>query len=121
MNRVLLYHDGSPDSSDLFQSVLTALDPLVTLDFVARKRPIRAACRCSNTTWSRPPTRPRNRRAALAERVGANIVQLVKERGYGLVILWDTDEGQTRFVRKNASCPVFTATMPAIPTEAAAQ
>src|SRR5262249_51531833 len=35
VDRVLLFHDGSPESSDLFQAVLTMLDPQVALAFVS--------------------------------------------------------------------------------------
>ena len=52
---------------------------------------------------------------------GAAVVRLAKENGYGLVVIWDTDEEQAKYVRRHAPCPVFMATLPAIPTEAVAQ
>ena len=36
VSRVLLVHDGTPESSDLFKAVLTMLDPQVALDDRAR-------------------------------------------------------------------------------------
>jgi hypothetical protein len=35
VDRVLLVHDGTPISSDIFQSLLTMLDPQVALDLIA--------------------------------------------------------------------------------------
>ncbi|MFL5342715.1 MAG: APC family permease [Gemmataceae bacterium] len=121
VSRVLLYHDGSPDASDLFQAVLTALDPQVTLDFARPEVTNQSGVQMLEKDLER--ARQLGREIAvqpLPKTWGPAVVQLVRERGYGLVILWDADEEQARVVRKQASCPVFAATMPAIPTEAAA-
>jgi hypothetical protein len=118
VSRVLLFHDGSPDASDLFNTVLTALDPMVTLDCARPNVSSQSGVQMLNSDLERA--------SQLGREVGVQplpadwapaLVRLAKENSYGLVILWDSNEEQTKYVRRHSSCPVFTATMPAIPTE----
>src|SRR5260370_42690713 len=122
VSRVQLFHDGSPDCSDLFHAVLTALDPQVTLDF--------AQPDVSSQSGVQMLEHDLERARQLGREIGVQplpadwgqaVVQLAKENGYGLVVIYETDAEQAKYVRRHAPCPVFMATLPAIPTEVVAQ
>jgi amino acid transporter/nucleotide-binding universal stress UspA family protein len=131
VHRVLLAHDGTRTSTDLFQSVLTMLDPEVVLDLAAV-----------------PPFDPQDqigprdlkKEKELAEHIGRemevhtvmselgkNLLRLAQEKQYDLLILPLADgerrappgpwSGQVEHLLRHAHCPVFLAGHPAIPQD----
>jgi amino acid transporter len=131
VDRVLLLHDGSPANSDLFQAVLTMLDPQVALGVV----PVVP-----------PGTTPLNGRGVVhhdEERArqlgrelqvislpapdGRAIVEKASQDQYDLIILPLSDESpnnplgtldeRARYIVRNSHCRVFLAAHPAIPNE----
>ncbi len=131
VDKVLLVHDATTASSDLFQSVLTMLDAKVALDLVAVA-----------STETPPPQldgvleRDRERARTLGRDIkvhhldghfGPELVRLAREGHYELIIvalpqerpaekgrLWGPD---TDFVLAHSHCPVFLAAAPVIPAE----
>jgi nucleotide-binding universal stress UspA family protein len=127
VDRVLLVHDGSRAGSDLFQSVLTMLDPQVALALAYVPGPDAAPA-----VLRKDHERARNLGRELAihplsANYGAELVQLARESGADLVILRRpvVDDRlcdvPSEYVLRHAHCPVFLATAPAIPDEAAAE
>jgi hypothetical protein len=123
VDRVLLAHDGSPESSDLFQAVLTMLDPQVVLGLVETAGPADG-----NGTLRHDQERARQLGRALTvhqltEEPGAGIVRLARESHYDLIILpLPADQAprlddRAAFVLHHAHCRVFVAAAPAIPQE----
>jgi amino acid transporter/nucleotide-binding universal stress UspA family protein len=131
VDRVLLTHDGSPAASDLFQGVLTMLDPEVALDLVSLV-----------PTGSEPHNGPSvvQQDQLRAEKLGrdlrvyepagdagAEIVRLARQGKYDLVILGLPQEQtggpaglvdrRAEHVLRNAHCRVFLAASPLIPQE----
>jgi nucleotide-binding universal stress UspA family protein len=132
VDRVLLVHDGSPSSSDLFQGVLTMLDPDVVLGLVS---------------LIPPGSDPHNGSAVVhqdeqrAEKLGRQlhtyqakgqggpeVVRLAREGQYDLIILAAPPEQallpgslpldeRTDYVLRHAHCRVQLALAPGIPTE----
>jgi amino acid transporter/nucleotide-binding universal stress UspA family protein len=131
VDRVLLAHDGSPESSDLFQAVLTMLDPQVVLAFVDLAATGKEA---SNGNGTLPHDRERARQLGrplevlcFTEDPGSGIVRLAREGRFDLIILPFSAEapvdsgragdGWTTYVLRHAHCRVFLAAPPAIPQE----
>jgi amino acid transporter len=131
VDRVLLVHEGTPEHSDLFQAVLTALDPEVALAVApmvpADKRPLNGP-----SVIQQDEDRARNVGRALTvlqlkEDSGAELVRQAQEGQYDLIILPLPSEIQTnsaadfdartRHVLGHAHCRVFLAAAPVIPTE----
>jgi amino acid transporter/nucleotide-binding universal stress UspA family protein len=129
VDRVLLTHDGSQTSSDLFQSVLTMLDPDVALGLV----PLVPAAEANGASLVR---QDQERAANLGRQLqlleakhdtGAEIVRLAREGQFDLIILClshDSHGGppalldlRTEHVLRHAHCPVFLAAAPGIPQE----
>ncbi|MBI1902772.1 MAG: amino acid permease [Planctomycetia bacterium] len=132
VDRVLLAHDGTPAASDLFQSVLTMLDPAVRLDLVH----VPAA-------ETKPPDgdgdgalqRDQARALKLDRELtvheiegdwGAKIVELAQEGRYDLIVVPFGEERPPQgelpsswrdYVLSHAHCTVFLAAQPAIPKE----
>jgi nucleotide-binding universal stress UspA family protein len=131
VDRVLLIHDGSPSTSDLFQSVLTMLDPEVHLGLIP---------------WVPPGSEPLNGHSLIhqdeerAQQIGralsihglqppggAQIVKLAREGQYDLIVLPLPAESPSNplghldanftYVVQHAHCRVFLATTPVIPQE----
>jgi hypothetical protein len=131
VDRVLLAHDGSPANSDLFQAVLTMLDPLVQLALV----PIVP-----------PGTEPLNGHGVVhqdeerARQLGRELVVLTlktgdgpeivaraKEGEYDLIVLplspespadpLGTLDDRSKYIVRHAHCRVLLAAAPLIPTE----
>ena len=131
--KVLLVHDGTSVSSDLFQSVLTMLDPKVALDLVAPSgaesgRILRRERRFA----ARPRTGPHLGREIkcihpLNGQFGPDVVRLAREGHYELIILPLPQErpaekgrlwgSEIDYVLTHAHCPVFLAAHPVIPAE----
>ncbi len=131
VDRVLLLHDGTPDSSDLFQEVLTALDPQVVLA-VAPVPPAGDQAPGAPNLLPHDQERARQlgrdvRLVSLDSSAGEEIVRVAKEGQYDLIILGLPTEplpGQTgrvdaraQFVMDRAHCRVFLAAAPLIPRE----
>ncbi len=129
VDRVLLVHDGTQNGSDLFQTVLTMLDPQVVLDLVLVGPAGAAADGNGALARDRTLATKLGREMEVhpaAGQAGAEVVRLAREGRYDLVILalqggpdpqasaW---QGLTQHVLHNASCRVFLASQPAIPQQ----
>ncbi|HZT80823.1 MAG TPA: amino acid permease [Gemmataceae bacterium] len=129
VDRVLLAHDGSPAASDLFQAVMTMLDPKVALGIV----PIPTnggELPGTGLTADREQARQLGRELQIHEvngDRGQRIVDLAREGQYDLIILplppelpagrvIELDE-RTSHVLRHAHCRVFLAAAPVIPHE----
>ncbi len=136
VNRVMLLHDGSPANSDLFQAVLTMLDPQVGLGVVP------VAPSCSPGEGGGPLNgyavvhhdEERARQLGRELQVitlptpdGRAIVERASKDQYDLIILPLSDETpnnplgaldeRSHYIVRNAHCRVFLATHPVIPNE----
>jgi amino acid transporter len=131
VNRVLLTHDGSPESSDLFKSVLTLLDPDVALDVVtvtADGRPINGnGVIHHDQERAKQLGREVHVRQAVAGDA-AELVKLAQEGQYDLIILGLPKErlsdkgppwknGYADYVLSHAHCLVCLVAQPLVPTE----
>ena len=136
VNRVLMAHDGTRAHDDLFQTAMTMLDPMVTLDIVAIP-PEDAAATVSHSASGQGLIEYDLERARHVGReleilrpkgeVGPEIVRLAREGHYDLVIIalpeHRTQNGSFPGIRwldhhlEQIHCPVFLAAMPAIPHE----
>ncbi len=131
VDRVLLVHDGSSESSDLFQAVLTMLDPQVELTFVTPSPDGAASGNGQNLIQhDRERAKQLGREldvATLKGEPGPEIVRLAQDEHYDLIILPLPPElpaGQTHpidertnYILRHAHCRVFLASTPAIPQE----
>jgi nucleotide-binding universal stress UspA family protein len=131
VDRVLFVHEGTPAASDLFQAVLTMLDPGVVLDIVSvipgGHEPINGY---STVKQDEERARQLGRELKAHEATGdvaAAIVALAREGKYDLIVLplppdfaanptWPLDE-RWRTIVHHAHCPVFLAALPVIPHE----
>lgn len=129
VDRVLLAHDGSPASSDLFQSVLTMLDPQVALDLVIVGRS------SAEKNGSSLIEQDRERAGRLGRDIqvitvtgelGPGIVRLARDGGHDVIVLAAPMDGPRHadshwsqwsdHVLQHAHCPVFVAMHPVIPS-----
>jgi Universal stress protein family len=135
VQRVLLAHDGSPESSDLFEAVLTMLDPQVVLGMVHFTPDSAAESERwpnGNGFWQQDQERARQlgrklEMHKLAGDQGPEFVRLAREGKFDLIILALTaqisparkqpiDE-RTCFILRHAHCRVFLAAPPSIPQD----
>jgi hypothetical protein len=131
VDRVLMLHDGSPESSDLFQEVLTMLDPQVVLA-VAPVAPVGERAASSPNLLAHDQERAKQlgrelRVVPLSSGDGEEIVRAAKDGQYDLIVLGLPTEppaGQVgrvdpraNFVMERAHCRVFLAAAPLIPRE----
>jgi amino acid transporter/nucleotide-binding universal stress UspA family protein len=129
VDRVLLLHDGSLDSSDLFQAVLTMLDNKVKLGLVPLPAP---GAPNDNGVLHQDEEQARQLGRALAVHPlkvgdGAEVVRLAGDGQYDLIILplppdSPSDplghlDDRARYIIRHAHCRVFLATAPVIPQE----
>jgi amino acid transporter/nucleotide-binding universal stress UspA family protein len=133
VDRVLLLHDGSQASSDLFQAVLTMLDPQVVLTVVpvppaASEQPQPAA---ATGTLSQDEERARKLGRALQVLAmgsdGPSIVNRARQDQYDLIIVplpveTPSDviavlDERAKYLIRHAHCRVLLATTPGIPQE----
>jgi amino acid transporter len=135
VDRVLLLHDGSPANSDLFQAVLTMLDPQVALGIL----PVPPSPSPSVGGEGKGPLNGRSvvhqdeERArqlgrelqviSLPASDGPAIVDKASKDQYDLIILPLSEEvpngldERARYIVRNAHCRVFLAAHPTIPNE----
>jgi hypothetical protein len=131
IDKVLLVHDGSPVSSDLFQSVLTMLDPQVLLGLAPVVPPGSDPLNGHGVVHqdeerARQLNRPLKTLALLAGD-GPEIVRVAREEQYDLIVLALPTESasnplghldaRTKYIAHHAHCRVFLATTPGIPEE----
>jgi amino acid transporter len=128
VDHVLLIHDGSPAASDLFQAVLTMLDPKVALAVVA------AVPEGTEPFNGHGIVYQDQQRAAqlgrelavlnLKGELAPEVVRLAREGQYDLVIVPLPNElsadpasvnSQIGYITRNAHCRVFLAASPSIP------
>jgi nucleotide-binding universal stress UspA family protein len=131
VDKVLLTHDGSAAASDLFQGVLTMLDPEVVLGLVslvpAGGEPHNGP---SVVQQDRLRAEKLGRHLSVYEPTGdagPELVRLAREGQYDIIILSPPQEqpgGPTavvdrraEYVLRNAHCRVFLAAAPLIPQE----
>jgi amino acid transporter/nucleotide-binding universal stress UspA family protein len=131
VDRVLLAHDGSPASSDLFHAVLTMLDPEVVLA-LAPVVPPGSEPLNGHGTIHQDEERARQLGRDLVilplkTGDGPEIVARAREGEYDLIILPLSQESpadplgsldeQSRYIVRHAHCRVLLAAPPVIPTE----
>lgn len=132
VDRVLLVHDATPASSDLFQWLLTMLDPEVVFDLIA-------VTPQGSPYDHQPPTLQQDREQArrLGRELhvhnvdgapGTEVVRIAREGHYDLIVLPLPPERPVRSngspwpawtdeVLHHAHCPVFLAAYPLVPKE----
>lgn len=132
VRRVLMIHDNTPHASDLFEAVLTMLDPDVIFDLATVSGPTRspAASQMISTNLVQDIERAEKvgrevRMHPIAGDPGPEIVGLVLDQAYDLLVL----DGSTvaadddaipawhQYVHEHAPCIVCVLTVPAIPRE----
>ncbi|HEY7428761.1 MAG TPA: APC family permease, partial [Gemmataceae bacterium] len=131
VDRVLLLHDGSPSSSDIFQGVLTMLDPQVVLGIVPVVPPGSEPLNGHGIVYQdEERARQLGRELQVLQLPvldGQAIVDRASRDQYDLIILplsdespsnpLDTLDERSRFIVRHAHCRVFLATHPVIPQE----
>jgi amino acid transporter len=130
VGRVLMLHDGTPVSSDLFRTVLTALDPLVALALVPVEPAGEESFDQTYLQQDREQARHLRREVPVHEvkgDVGEAVVRLARQEGYGLIVVplpaelparpHQPLDGRSAHILKHAHCPVFLGAMPVVPHE----
>ena len=130
VRRVLMVHDNTSRSSDLFELVLTALDPVVTLDLAHLSRAngsdaSAASAHCLPADVERAEKIGRELVVhTLDDDPGHGIVRLTLEHDYDLVVLdAAASESETRwsgwhnYIHEHAPCAVCELSLPAIQRE----
>jgi amino acid transporter/nucleotide-binding universal stress UspA family protein len=131
VDRVLLIHDGSPSSSDLFQGVLTMLDPQVVLGIVPVVPPGAEPLNGYGVVHQDEERAHQIGRPLqliqLAEPSGPAIVERARRDQYDLIIVplsaeapadpLGTLDDRGDYIIRHAHCRVFLAAAPVIPTE----
>ncbi len=124
VDRVLFAYEATPGGSDLFQQILTMLDPDVVLNLYVSGTAERA-----NGTLTRDLEQAKRvgrtvEVIALPGNAGEELLRTAREGGYSLIILghpvnaeqgspWTPDV--VEFLRRNAHCPVCPITLPSLP------
>ncbi len=131
IDRVLLLHDGTQISNDLFEGVLTMLDPEVVLDIAQIPCGDLSVEETHNAVMS-ARTRAHHLGRELDVQqiegdIGAEVVKLARQEHYSLIVFAMPSEGRLKggisgctwgdHVLNFAHCPVFLAAHPAVPTE----
>jgi amino acid transporter/nucleotide-binding universal stress UspA family protein len=131
VDRVLLLHDGTTANSDLFQAVLTMLDPAVRLALVPLSPPGHAPVNGNGVLQHDKERAHQLDRdltiLPLKTGDGPEIVQRAREEQYDLIVLPLPGESQSnplreldaraKYILQYAHCRVFLASTPAIPQE----
>jgi amino acid transporter len=135
VRKVLMAHDGTPSSHDVFEWMLTMLSPDVDLDLVA-VTPVGSSEHAENVSGALE--RDQQRAVQLGRKLkiispqpqtGPDIVRLAREGCYNVVVLPWSEEKRAHtgpveadwayYVLQNAPCSVFLASHPVIPKEVA--
>jgi nucleotide-binding universal stress UspA family protein len=123
VSRVLMLHDGTASGSDLFRNVLTMLDPQVTLGlaYLPTGPEISPALKHDETQ-----AQNLERDLTLVPFTGdmaTSLIATAKTEGYQLIVVPATIPDapadfreQIENLIRHSSCPVFVASMPAVPT-----
>jgi amino acid transporter/nucleotide-binding universal stress UspA family protein len=131
VDRVLLLHDGTPAASDLFQAVLTMLDPEVALGLVEvvppGSEPLNGHGLIHQDEERAAQLGRALQRVEMPVADGPSIVQRARADQYDLIILALPAESPTdplgrldersRYIARHAHCRVLLATHPMIPHE----
>jgi amino acid transporter/nucleotide-binding universal stress UspA family protein len=131
VNRVLLVHDGTSISHDLFQSVLTMLDPQVTLGLaIVPASGLKAEEVEHAIRFDEARAKQLGRALSIAVvkgETGPEIAKLARDGQYDLVVAplpeqWVDSISRARFpwldyLLEHAHCPVSLTSPPAIPME----
>ena len=141
VERVLLVHDGTPASSDIFRAVMTMLDPQVTLDLAApavhkKAAEASAAANLADSLHLTPLAHDQERARKLGREIdvhaltadwGPQIVRLAQEGRYGILFLprpeqlpapeKGTGVNWIEYVRQHAPCLVARVSLPLIPQQ----
>jgi hypothetical protein len=136
VDRVLMTHDGSPANSDLFEAVLTMLDPQVVLTLAHTQAPTFPEAMPVNTGngvlyQDQERAKQLGRELEVCNlpgdpgQLGDRLVKLAQEGKYDLIILaMPADvsiegplDGFICYVLRHAPCRVFLAAPPVIPQE----
>jgi hypothetical protein len=125
VDRVLLAHDGSRAGSDLFQAVLTLLDPKVALGLAALSPPNGAAALVPADVERAKHLEREVQVHALADGKPVDaLIDLVRREKYDVLIVLAAPEPDgdgvplnTALLAREAPCRVFLAVPPAIPRE----
>jgi hypothetical protein len=127
VDRVLLIHDGTRAASDLFQAVLTMLDPDVRLALAA-SGPAAVDSLLHNDLQSAKRLEREVRVHPIQGNNGAQIVRVAREGQYDLIILslaaerghdGKPYEEWVEHILEHARCRVALVALPAIPQELA--
>ncbi len=132
VRRMLMAHDGSLASHDLFETILTMLDPKVVLQVVVVPGNKLAAVEARiNIDQDQQWAKRLGREVGISElpgEPGPELVRFAREEHYDLIAVafpepWSEatrDQRQIPWlghVLEHAACPVFVAVPPGIPTE----
>jgi amino acid transporter/nucleotide-binding universal stress UspA family protein len=128
VRRVIMAHDNTPRSADLFDSVVTMLDPQVTLDLAVVSTAAPATQPSVSLAQDLDQAKKIGREIHVHELKGdpgAEIVRLALENDYDLIVLdgsADDDAAASRpvwhdYVREHSPCTVCVLSVPAIPRE----
>jgi amino acid transporter/nucleotide-binding universal stress UspA family protein len=129
VDRVLLVHDGTPASADLFRWVLTILDPEVALDLAQVGPEEHAHLAPGALTQDREQAQRLGRKLEVLVPQqgdpGPELVRLAREGHYDLIVIGLPEgrlhvsdwPGWTDYILSNAHCPIFLAVHPLIPKE----
>jgi nucleotide-binding universal stress UspA family protein len=131
VDRVLLVHQISPAGKDLFQAVLTMLDPQVPLTLVPVFPDGRASANDPGILYQEQEQANQLGREIQVETIrgglGSEVVRLAHEEQFDLIILPLPAElpaapnvpltDWANFILRHAHCPVFLAAAPAVPQE----
>jgi hypothetical protein len=131
VSRVLLVHDGTSNSHDLFQSVLTMLDPAVALDLAIVPADALTPGEIQNSIAADESRAKQLGRELAVHAIqgdrGPEIVRTARDGRYDLIIATMPEQWADAPNRRNgewisyvldrAHCPVFLAAPPAIPME----
>jgi amino acid transporter/nucleotide-binding universal stress UspA family protein len=127
VTRVLMLHDGTPAASDLFRTVLTALDPQVVLGVVPGGG---EAFDEAQLAQDREQARHLRREVPVHEvkgDVAEGVVRLAREGGYDLIVVplpaelparpSEPLDARSAYILQHAHCPVFLGGLPLVPNE----
>ncbi len=128
VDRVLLVHDGTRASSDLFRSVLTMLDPQVVLGIAPINKNGESELLPTDVARAAELGREVVVEEMPPEHMGESLVELALDAEYDLIIVpraegdaESAERAEVDYVLTHAHCPIFVAIPPPIPAEIAAE